>query len=283
MTCITIDQIRSAIEALGIRGADVCIHSSMRSFGAKLEDGPAGVIQGFLDAGCTVMVPTFTYDFEAVMPESPVIERNGITPAWLPDPNAPHKVFTVDSVALSTEDMGAFPLAVLHHPDRVRGNHALNSFAAVGANAHALIDGQTSRDVYAPFRVLCDKDGYVLMMGVGLHCCTLIHQAELLSGRNPFIRWAYDADDNVFPVAEGSCSEAFEVFAGALSPYAKEVMVGKSRWVLYKARDIIRICTEMIKENQHITHCNDPECCRCPDATMGGPVIPDGFWEQYGM
>lgn len=282
-THIEREHIAQAIELLGIAGADVCIHSSMRSFGMPLQNGPSGVIESFLSQGCTVLVPTFTYDYEAVAPESPVLMRNGVTPAWLPDPDAPHKVFTVDSTDLSVQDMGAFPLAVLQHPHRLRGNHALNSFAAVGANAQALIEGQTSRDVYAPFRVLCDHDGYVLMMGVGLHCCTLIHQAELLSGRNPFIRWAYDENDHVFPVAEGSCSEAFEVFADALRPFSKEVTVGSSRWVLYKARDILRICTDMIRENQRITHCDDPECCRCPDAVLGGPIIPEGFWEQFGI
>lgn len=278
-----VQNIAQAIEALGLSGADVCVHSSMRSFGAPLENGADTVIDAFLAQDCTVMVPTFTYDYEAVAPETPVIERNGITPAWLPDPTAPHKVFHVDSTDLSVEDMGAFPKAILHRPGRLRGNHALNSFAAIGKNANALIQGQTSRDVYAPFRVLCDHDGYVLMLGVGLHCCTLIHQAELLSGRNPFIRWAYDENDNVFPVAEGSCSEAFEVFADALRPYSKEIVVGSSRWVLYKARDILRICTEMIRENQNITHCGDPECCRCPDAVRGGPITPEGFWEKYNL
>ena len=281
MTFITQEHIQNAIDKLGIAGANVCIHSSMRSFGAKLENGPATVIEGFLARDCTVMVPAFTYDHEAIPPKEPVLERNGINPDWIPDASAPHKVFTVDSTEISVWDMGAFPQAILHDKRRVRGNHAVNSFAAIGRNAQTLMEGQTSRDVYAPFRALCESDGYVLMLGAGLHSCTLIHQAELLAGRNPFIRWAYDENDNVFPVAEGSCSEAFEVFADALRPYAREVMVGSSRWTLYKANDIIRICTAMIKENQNITHCGDPNCRRCPDAVQGGPIIPDGFWDNY--
>jgi len=283
MTYITKQQLCAGIDALGIAGKDICVHSSMRSFGAPLENGADTVIDAFLEKGCTVMVPAFTYDYEAVMPAEPIIERNGITPAWLPDPDAPRKVYTVDTTDISAYDMGAFPKAIVHRKERVRGNHALNSFAAIGPDAQALIGGQTNRDVYAPFRELCEKDGYVLMLGAGLHSCTLIHYAEQLAGRELFIRWAYDENDNVFPVAEGSCSEAFEVFADALKPYAKEVMVGKSRWVLYKAKDILRICTEMIKKDQNITHCHDPKCCRCPDAVKGGPIVPEGFWEKFGM
>ena len=280
---IELHHITEAIEALGIKGKDVCIHSSMRSFGAKLEGGPNTVIEGFLEKGCTVMVPAFTYDYEAIMPEKYALERNGVTPEWLPDADAPHKVFTVDSTDISVWDMGAFPKAILHDQRRVRGNHAVNSFAAIGSNAKALMEGQNSRDVYAPFRVLCENDGYVLMLGAGLHSCTLIHYAEQLAGRELFIRWAYDENDNVFPVAEGSCSEALEVFADALRPDAKEVTVGESRWVLYKANDILRICTEMIKKDQNITHCHDPKCHRCPDAVLGGPIVPEGFWEQFDM
>ena len=279
--CIELSHIQEAIEALGIAGKDVCIHSSMRSFGAKLENGADTVIEGFLAKDCTVMVPAFTYDHEAIMPAEPIILRNGVTPEWVPDKDAPHKVFTVDSTELSVWDMGAFPKAILHDKRRVRGNHAVNSFAAIGRNAQTLMEGQNSRDVYAPFRVLCEKDGYVLMLGTGLHSCTLIHYAEQLAGRELFVRWAYDENDNVFPVAEGSCSEAFEVFAEALKPYAKVVTVGKSRWVLYKANDILRICTEMIKKDQNITHCHDPKCRRCPDAVLGGPILPENFWEKY--
>ena len=280
---IELHHITEAIDALGIAGKDVCIHSSMRSFGVKPENGPATVIEGFLEKDCTVMVPAFTYDYEAVMPEEFPLKRNGITPEWLPDKDAPHKVYTVDTTDLSVWDMGAFPKTILLDKRHLRGNHALNSFAAIGKNAEALLQGQTNRDVYAPFRELCDRDGYVLMLGAGLHSCTLIHYAEQLAGRELFIRWAYDENDNVFPVAEGSCSEAFEVFADSLKPYATEVTVGKSRWVLYKAKDIIRICTEMIKKDQNITHCHDPKCCRCPDAVKGGPIVPEGFWEKFGM
>ena len=38
----------NAINKLGIGGADVCVHASVKSFGAKINCGIKGIVQAFL-------------------------------------------------------------------------------------------------------------------------------------------------------------------------------------------------------------------------------------------
>ena len=155
--------------------------------------------------------------------------------------------------------MGRFPQYVLHDERSVRGNHPLNSFTALGNGARKLVGGQTHRNVYAPLKQLCDDDGYVLFIGVGLEAATIIHFAEQSAGRTPFIR----------------CSKGFEHFHGALSDHAKKVTVAKSEWVCYKAATVVDVCQKHIETNPYITHCGNKYCDRCNDAVCGGPVLSD--------
>jgi aminoglycoside 3-N-acetyltransferase len=48
--------------------------------------------------------------------------------------------------------LGAVSRAVVQRPERVRGNHALNSFAAIGPLAHVLTAEQRCGHVYATSR-----------------------------------------------------------------------------------------------------------------------------------
>ncbi len=154
MEHVTSGDIQQAIADLGLSGQALCVHSSLRSFG-YVEGGAAAVVEGLLAAGCTVMVPTMSFEF-AVRPlphQRPA--RNGTDYAWL-DANAPETapIFSPACNDLTLRDMGAIPQAVLRRPERVRGNHALCSFTAVGPEAKALVCGQAPMDMYAPFREL---------------------------------------------------------------------------------------------------------------------------------
>ena len=53
--------VSETVRALNLQNRPVCLHSSLRSFGT-VEGGAEAVIRGFLNEGCTVMVPAFTYD-----------------------------------------------------------------------------------------------------------------------------------------------------------------------------------------------------------------------------
>jgi aminoglycoside 3-N-acetyltransferase len=45
-------------------------------------------------------------------------------------------------------------------------------------------------DVFGPLRALRERDGWVVLAGVGLTSMTLLHVAEIEAGRKPFIRWS---------------------------------------------------------------------------------------------
>lgn len=270
----------NAIKILGISGSEICIHSSMKSFGVDIKCGIEGIINAFLAQKCTIMVPTFSDIYEARPLKRYMPERNGAgNYSYFLEKNytdiAP---FDVISKEISVEDMGEFAKYVLDQEKSVRGNHPLNSFTALGDSAQKLISGQTYKDVYAPLRQLCDDDGYVLLIGVGLNVATIIHYAEQVAGRTPFIRWAYNKENKVIPVSVGGCSEGFAHFNDILSNITKKVKVANSEWVCCKAADIVDICRKYIENDPHITHCNNRYCDRCNDAVWGGLVLSDDFW-----
>lgn len=274
-------EIQNAIDALGLSNSEVCVHSSMRSLGGPVEGGVGGMAEAFLNNGCTLLVPTFSDMFEAKPIKRYMPEQNGAGDySFFLNQSYEDIIFSTASNELNVEEMGAFPLCILKDPRRVRGNHPLNSFTALGERAEELVRGQTPRDVYAPLRQLVDDDGFVLLIGTSLTSATILHYAEQLAGRKPFVRWARDRAGEVVPVSAGGCSEGFMNLYEDLRPFEKTAPVGKSLWRRYKARDMVHICKKRIAENPSVTHCGDPLCGRCNDAVRGGPCIGEDFWNM---
>jgi len=261
--------LQKSIQALGLAGQPVCIHSSLRSFGQRME----GLLDAFLQSGCTVLAPTFSDMYEAPPVPEYMPENNGAGDYsyFYSKTYADVGVYTPESNLFSQEDMGAFPAMVLAKPDRQRGGNMLNSFAAAGPLAKELVEDQTNADVYAPLRRLYELDGYVLLMGVDLCSATAIHYAEEKAGRMPFVRWARGETGTV-PVRAGGCSEGFENLAPMLKPYETRVTVANSLWRCYRVRDLVDTCVAAFLQDPQITHCDDPDCSRCNDAAKGGPT-----------
>ena len=113
--------IREAITELGLEGEAVCVHASLSSFGCPVP----GILDEFLKAGCTVMVPSFSYMYAAPPVPGLMPERNGIksNETLMAKKYPDGETFSTDSNKVSTEDMGMFPKIVLEHPGRVRGNN----------------------------------------------------------------------------------------------------------------------------------------------------------------
>jgi aminoglycoside 3-N-acetyltransferase len=272
---VTGDDIREALRGLGLTGRDVCLHSSLRSFG-RVAGGAAAVIRAFLDEGCTLVVPTFSSAFEVAPPPHLRFERNGWTyGAAAASRHSPGRVYTPEASDIDP-DMGAIPAAVVAWPGRVRGNHPLDSFSAVGPRAAELIAGQAPSDVYAPLRALIRAEGFVLLTGVGLERATLLHLAEKEAGRVLFRRWADDRRGRPAAVEVGGCSEGF----GRLEPHLRHLMlrarVGQSRWTLLPAGRTSARAAAVIRAEPRITDCGVGACERCADAVEGGPILPAG-------
>lgn len=268
------DDIASAIRMLRLQDKCICMHSSVKSFGCQVEGGAVAIINAFLDESCTILVPAFTYMNKVRPPLNLRPARNGSDYAYL-DCQKEYKfpvTFSTNSNNISAEDMGLLPYTLLRMPSRSRGYNPLNSFAAIGPRSEELVSGQTATDVYAPFRTLCELGGYVLLMGVGLDRATIIHYAEQVAGRRPFVRWANNSHGEPDVCCTGSCSEGFENFTEMLVPIERDIMVAASRWRCFPAREMVDICAKAMRGNPMISHCGDPNCARCNDAIAGGPV-----------
>jgi aminoglycoside 3-N-acetyltransferase len=271
-TNVTSAEIRNAIEEIGLAGQPVCMHSSLRSFG-HVEGGADAIIDAFLDAGCTLMVPTFSEDLFSVAPEPDQIpKRNGWD--YIEAEKLPRQtdVYT-PSTELIGSDMGVVAKAVLQRRDRVRGDHPHDSFSAVGPLARQLIEQQAWNDVYGPLRELARINGYVLLAGVDLNRMTILHLAETLAGRRLFRRWATGPNGVAVAVPVGACSEGFPNLEPMLRSLAVEATVGQSRWRVYPAAETVTSAAAIIRVSPQITHCGDDDCLRCPDMVAGGPEL----------
>jgi aminoglycoside 3-N-acetyltransferase len=273
---VRFDDVRAGARALRLAGRPVCLHASLRSFGI-VEGGADAVLDGFLAEGCTVTVPSFSagygipgYSIPPPMHLRP--KRNG-TDYWRFSERMGGigRIYTPDTNDIEP-GLGAVPRAVVRRAGRVRGAHALNSFAAIGPLAQVLIADQQRGDVYAPLARLGKLGGWVVLLGVGLTSMTLLHLAECLAGRRRFVRWANDVDGQPAAWDTGSCSDGFDRFEPVLAPLIRETFVGSSRWRAFPARETAVVAAAAIRADPEITRCSDPTCLRYPDAIAGGPV-----------
>ena len=272
MIQVTSADIQAAVRQLGLEGKPLCLHSSLRSFG-HVEGGARTVIDGLLAEDCTVLVPAFSSYFAIAPPEGMRPARNGWDYAvnWAL-PKSTRRRYT-PSAGLIDNDMGAIPAAVVSNSERVRGNHSLNSFAALGPLAEDLVQNQSPLDVYSPLRELSELDGYVLLMGVGLDRMTALHLAEQNAGRTLFRRWSDGPEGKPMMVEIGSCSNGFPNLDDVLAPLECQIVVGKSLWRVFPLRETLTAAERAMRDDPEITRCDDPGCERCEDSIAGGPIL----------
>jgi len=269
---VTATDICHAVSDLGLADLPLCIHSSLRSFG-HVEGGPQAILDGFLADGCTVLVPAFSEYFEILPPADQRIERNG----WNHEhdygvPERTDDYFTPDSTIIN-RSMGAIPRTLLSMPGRARGDHPLNSFAAVGPLARQLVAEQSPQDVYAPLREIAVRNGYVIMMGVGLDSMTALHLAETKAGRELFVRWFTGPDGNPASCRIGSCSRGFPNLDAGLKHLETRMTVGQSTWRVYPLGQTVDAAAALIRQHPEITRCTTPNCILCANAIAGGPIL----------
>jgi aminoglycoside N3'-acetyltransferase len=269
---ITQRDIQRGIRRLGLSGRPLCLHASLGSFG-HVVGGPEAVLEAFLEEDCTVVVPAFSWSFAVLPPLHLRPTRNGWNYQDFSDSTAAiEQIYTPASLAIDS-DMGLIAATVVARPDRARGNHPLCSFAAIGPLAQDVTIGQSPEDVYAPLVALTQRNGAVLLMGVGLEKMTLLHLAEKAVGRTLFRRWANDVHGQSMAVEVGSCSNGFGHLESELQSLFSEAVVGQSKWQVCSAHESLRAATLAIRNTPDITHCSNPTCERCNDAIAGGPIL----------
>jgi len=268
---VTQFDIQNAVRALQLSGHALCVHASLRSFG-WVEGGAQTVVEALLAEGCTVLTPTFT-EYGVAPPPALRPARNGWDyDHFIRDWQGIGKIYTPATNEIDPVEMSAISAAVVQRPERVRGNHPLCSFTAVGPLAHALIAEQAPLRVNAPLTALAAMDGFVVLMGVGLEQMTLLHLAEQQAGRNLFRRWANGPDGQTIAVETGGCSDGFGKLEPVLASVMQQIRVGQSLWRVFPAKRTLAIAAEAIRREPLITHCGQT-CERCDDAVLGGPLL----------
>jgi aminoglycoside N3'-acetyltransferase len=264
--------IQKAIEKTDLAGRVVCLHSSLKSFG-RVEEGADAVIDAFLDAGCTLIVPTFFYNCQASPPPGGSIPQNGLDPKWIAG-RTNVVGYDPDANQITRGEMGAIPARILQRPGRVRGGHPADSFTGLGPQAAELIKAQSPRNVFGPYKkIYAGPPAWLVLAGVGLTAASAIHFAEERSGRRLFRRWGKLADESICETEEGGCSEGFENLAPAVASLENRITVGSSLWRIYPFKEFIDALDPILRMNPSITHCDNPGCIRCNDAVKGGPLL----------
>ncbi|RJG50619.1 AAC(3) family N-acetyltransferase [Motilimonas pumila] len=269
VSCTTQEDIQTAIEQLQLAGKTLFLHGAIKSFG-HLVGGPDSLFTPLLQAGCTLVMPSFTYGPICNPPDGWHLDNIGHRGPWLFDQPMPYSV----SANTIEKDMGALAKALLHHPERRRSSHPINSFTAVGPRAKEIVNAQTYQNVYGLYQV--DEEALVVTMGVGLTSVTPIHFAEQLAGRALFQRWAqiHTAEgQHEVQVAIGSCSNGFERLAPAIKDLAQQTKAGQSVWHVYPLAQLVARCQQQIVNQPNITHCPDDSCIRCQDAIASQSTV----------
>jgi len=175
---VTADRILADLRDLGVAAGDtVIVHSSLSALGWVPGGAPAAVDALLAAVGDDGTLVTPTHSFQCADPANwsnpPVPEAwHGTvrerSPAYRPD-------------VTPTRGMGAIPECFRNYPDTVRSRHPTVSFAANGPAAEA-ITGDHSYDYPlgegSPLARVYDRDGSVLLLGVGHGANTSLHLAE---------------------------------------------------------------------------------------------------------
>ncbi|MEN6385113.1 MAG: AAC(3) family N-acetyltransferase [Phycisphaerales bacterium] len=162
---VTKQNIVTGLKNLGLKASDTAlVHSSLSRFGNVI-GGVDAVIDALLEAVApngTIMVPTLTGSEKLCAANPPFFDVK-YSPCWT----------------------GKIPETFRKRDAAIRSLHPTHSVAAIGAKAEYFTAGHdtsiTPCGLNSPYYKLALSEGYVLMLGVGLECCTLFHTAEELA------------------------------------------------------------------------------------------------------
>ncbi|HKI73089.1 MAG TPA: AAC(3) family N-acetyltransferase [Pseudomonadales bacterium] len=273
---ITRQAVAKFVEDHHLADAVICLHSSFKSFG-KVEGGPQTIVDGFLQSGCTLLVPTFFYH-SGTFPVGHSYEQNGIDY---------EKVVTMP--AQSFEDrpdqidrsMGVIPRTILERQPALREKNPHDSFGAIGPLAEFLLHDHDVLSVYSAYKNIYRNNlpAFVVLAGVGLTSCTPVHFAEEVAGRCLFRRWAVYRGETV-EVEVGSCSDGFDHLNAAVTDVETLDYLGESPVRIYAFNAFVDAVASAIRTDPSITQCSVPGCERCRDMTAGGRRAQTRGWHD---
>ncbi|MGX7025257.1 aminoglycoside N(3)-acetyltransferase [Vagococcus hydrophili] len=179
---ITKEILMNALKELGVEEEQhIMVHTSLSSFGSLISGGTQTVIESLLDSvgkKGTIMMPTQSW--KNLDPETGVHgevtkdEAKIIRETW----PAYNKKIT------PTNTMGSVAEMFRSYPGTNRSNHPSRSVAANGFYSQYFTSNHDLSDIFgltSPLQKLYEKNGYVLLIGVGYDKNTSIHLADELA------------------------------------------------------------------------------------------------------
>lgn len=180
----TRESLANDLRTLGVAaGMGVEVHSSLSALGWVC-GGPVAVVQALMDvvtdAG-TLVMPTQTHR----LCDPKKWHHPSVPKEWWPTIREHLPAF--DPLTTPTQLMGQIVETFRTWPGVARSSHPTVSFAAWGKHAQTMISNHSldyGLGEGSPLARLYDRDGYVLLLGVGFRKCTAFHLAEYRA-RNP--------------------------------------------------------------------------------------------------
>jgi aminoglycoside 3-N-acetyltransferase len=255
----------------------VLLQSAPRTIGHVI-GGPDAIVQALVEAlgpQRTVMVPTFTTALtdpsgwtRPAAPQERWDEIRRELPLYDPRRSSPRK-------------MGRIADLLWRLPDAKRSAHPVESIAALGplagelTYAHPIDDPMGPR---GPWARLVSLDARVLLLGVGLERCSLLHHCERMADV-PYQALAgyavpvdIDGERRWIEVEEsgGNCSDGFPKLVPALEAKGAfgRVSIGQAETLVLSARTLFEVATAALARDAAALLCDDESCPLCPAARV---------------
>ena len=236
--------------------APLIAHASLSAFG-YVEGGANTVVGAMLQEYDRLIMPGFTYK-TMVIPESGPA-NNGLAYGEGRDTNRMAQFFISDMPV--DRLMGVIPETLRSLSNATRSVHPILSF--VGIHADEILNSQTIEAPLKPIEQLREQNGWVLLLGVSLEVNTSIHDAERLSGRKQFVRWALTPNGILECPGFPGCSDGFGALLPALRQILRQTTLGQGMITAIPIAEMTEIVQERIEADPLTLLCNRPYCERC--------------------
>ncbi len=228
------------------RDSLLIVHSAFRGLsqaGLRAESFCEALVDAMADG--TILMPTMTW--RTVTPANPVFDE----------------LKTASHTGVLSE---VFRTRFATH----RSLHPTHSAAGRGPLSKLLLSthhlGTTPCAGNSPYGLIREYDTHILMLGVGLECCTAIHHVEEMMAPDVYVRPIEDAEEYDLLDRHGVTHRVqtrrhvrrlrdFPKFEPMLNVHGMlaEGRVHGTRWILFSARELYRVVSEALVEHQDAT------------------------------
>ncbi len=236
------------LRSLGIKEGDILlVHSSLGSLG-NVDGGADTVINALMEVigeSGTLVMPTFA---------------------------SPDKIFDRSK---SPTRLGRIPDEFWRRKGVVRSMHPTHSVAAWGFRKYEVIaDHEKASDAYGentPYKRIADWGGYILLLGVDLDRCTMLHTVEALLDA-PYLRRVeasyVDEESEINKIKVERMAGPHRNFIGLNKAFLDSGImikgkIGNALCRLIKAGEMLELCIDMMKEKPDLMLCDNPACIDC--------------------